>query len=142
MLRVGLVGFGMAGRVFHAPLISSVDGLELAAVVERHSDHATQRYPGLTTYRTLDDLLRDASIDLVVVATPSGTHFVCERSYSAGSVELTCGQYGSTPTPSERVGLFACAKSTSAPNSPNDVFQRFDSRIVSVGDGAPLRKVE
>ena len=31
MIRVGLVGFGMAGRVFHAPLISSVDGLELAA---------------------------------------------------------------------------------------------------------------
>ncbi|HET6207843.1 MAG TPA: Gfo/Idh/MocA family oxidoreductase [Terracidiphilus sp.] len=79
MLRVGLVGFGMAGRVFHAPLISSVDGLELAAVVERHSDHATQRYPGLTTYRTLDDLLRDASIDLVVVATPSGTHFDVAR---------------------------------------------------------------
>ncbi len=79
MLRVGLVGFGMAGRVFHAPLISSVDGLELAAVVERNSDHAAQRYPGLTTYRTLDDLLADASIDLVVVATPSGTHFDVAR---------------------------------------------------------------
>ena len=33
MIRVGLVGFGMGGRVFHAPLISSVEGLELAAVV-------------------------------------------------------------------------------------------------------------
>ena len=43
MLRVGLVGFGMAGRVFHAPLISSVDGLELAAVVERHTDQAAVR---------------------------------------------------------------------------------------------------
>ena len=75
MLRVGLVGFGMAGRVFHAPLISSVEGLELAAVVERHGDQAAQRYPGVTTYRTLEELLADASIDLVVVATPSGTHF-------------------------------------------------------------------
>ena len=35
MIRVGVVGFGMAGRVFHAPLLSSVDGMELAAVVER-----------------------------------------------------------------------------------------------------------
>ena len=85
MLRVGLVGFGMAGRVFHAPLISSVDGLELAAVVERNSDHAAQRYPGLTTYRTLDDLLAHASIDLVVVATPSGTHFdVAQQVLEAG----------------------------------------------------------
>jgi predicted dehydrogenase len=79
MLRVGVVGFGMASRVFHAPLISSVEGLELAAVVERRSDQAAQRYPGLTTYRALDDLLADRSIDLVVVATPSGTHFDVAR---------------------------------------------------------------
>ena len=74
-MRVGLVGFGLAGRVFHAPLISSVDGLELAAVVERNSDQAAQRYPGITTFRSLDELLNDTSIDVVVVATPSGTHF-------------------------------------------------------------------
>ena len=34
MIRVGLVGFGMAGRVFHGPLLSSVEGLELAAVMD------------------------------------------------------------------------------------------------------------
>ncbi len=75
MIRVGLVGFGMAGRVFHAPLISSVEGLELAAVVERNSDKAAERYPGITTYRSLDELLNDAFIKLVVVATPNSTHF-------------------------------------------------------------------
>jgi scyllo-inositol 2-dehydrogenase (NADP+) len=75
MIRVGLVGFGMAGRVFHAPLISSVDGLELAAVVERSSDKAKERYPGIITYRSVDELLADSSIKLVVVATPNNTHF-------------------------------------------------------------------
>ncbi len=75
MVRVGLVGFGMAGRVFHAPLISSVEGLELAAVVERNSNNAAERYPGITTYRTLDELLADASIKAFVVATPNDTHF-------------------------------------------------------------------
>lgn len=75
MIRVGLVGFGMAGRVFHAPLISSVEGLELGAVVERNSNHAAERYPGITTYRSVDELLADASIKLVVVATPNGSHF-------------------------------------------------------------------
>jgi scyllo-inositol 2-dehydrogenase (NADP+) len=79
MIRVGLVGFGMGGRVFHAPLISSVEGLQLAAVVERHTDQAAQRYPGVTTYRTLEELLADASIHLVVVATPSGSHFEIAR---------------------------------------------------------------
>ncbi len=75
MIRVGLVGFGLAGRVFHAPLISSVEGLELAAVVERSSDKAAALYPGIKTYRTLEELLADASIKLVVVATPNDTHF-------------------------------------------------------------------
>jgi len=79
MIRVGLVGFGMAGRVFHAPLISSVEGLELAAVVERSSNHAAERYPGIATHRTLEAMLADSSLDLFVVATPSATHFQVAR---------------------------------------------------------------
>jgi predicted dehydrogenase len=75
MVRVGLVGFGMSGRVFHAPLISSVEGLELAAVIERNSDKAAERYPGITTYRTLEEMLAEPTIKLIVVATPNSTHF-------------------------------------------------------------------
>jgi scyllo-inositol 2-dehydrogenase (NADP+) len=75
MIRVGLVGFGLSGRVFHAPLISSVDGLEFAAVVERSTNKAAELYPGITTYRTVEELLGDASIKLVVVATPNTFHF-------------------------------------------------------------------
>ena len=73
MIRACLIGFGMAGRVFHAPLLSSVEGLELAAVVERNSSNAAQRYPGITTHRSLDAALADSSLNLFVVATPSGT---------------------------------------------------------------------
>jgi predicted dehydrogenase len=79
MIRVGLVGFGLGGRVFHAPLISSVDGLELAAVVERSSDKAAERYPSIKTCRSIDELLTDDSIDLVVLSTPTGTHFEAAR---------------------------------------------------------------
>ncbi len=79
MIRAGLIGFGLAGRVFHAPLLSSVDGLELAAIVERSSNHAAERYPGIKTYRTLDTMLADSSLDLIVVATPNDSHFACAR---------------------------------------------------------------
>jgi predicted dehydrogenase len=65
----------MVGRVFHGPLISSVEGLELAAVMERSSDKAAQRYPGILTYRSLDAMLEDESLGLFVVATPSQSHF-------------------------------------------------------------------
>jgi scyllo-inositol 2-dehydrogenase (NADP+) len=79
MIRVGLVGFGMAGRVFHGPLLASVEGFELAAVVERTSNHAAARYPAIKTCRSLDEMLADASLDLFVLATPSGTHFEVAR---------------------------------------------------------------
>jgi predicted dehydrogenase len=69
----------MAGRVFHAPLLSSVEGLELAAVVERHSDNAAKRYPGIATYRTLESMLADSSLGLFVVATPNESHFEVAR---------------------------------------------------------------
>lgn len=75
MIRVGLVGFGLGGRVFHAPLISSVEGFELTAVVERSSDKAAERYPGIKTFRSVDELLAGPPLDLIVVSTPSGTHF-------------------------------------------------------------------
>ena len=76
MIRAGLIGFGLAGRVFHAPLLSSVDGLELAAIVERTTNHAAERYPGIKTCRTLEAMLSDSSLNLVVVATPNDSHFM------------------------------------------------------------------
>jgi predicted dehydrogenase len=79
MIRSGLIGFGLGGRVFHAPLISSVEGMELAAVLERTGNKAAERYPGVTTYRSLEEMLADRSLDLFVVTTPNGTHFELAR---------------------------------------------------------------
>ncbi|HUY94849.1 MAG TPA: Gfo/Idh/MocA family oxidoreductase [Terracidiphilus sp.] len=85
MIRVGLIGFGLAGRVFHAPLISSVEEFKLSAVLERQTDEARKRYSGILTYRTLDEMLADRSLDLIVVASPTGTHFeIARRVIEAG----------------------------------------------------------
>jgi predicted dehydrogenase len=79
MIRAGLIGFGLGGRVFHAPLLSSVEGIELAAIVERTTNKAAERYPGITTYRALDAMLADASLSLIVVTTPNDSHFEFAR---------------------------------------------------------------
>jgi len=85
MICAGLVGFGMAGRVFHAPLLSSVEGLELAAVMERSTNKAAERYPGITVYRSLEAMLADSSLGLFVVATPNATHYeLAKQILSAG----------------------------------------------------------
>ena len=75
MVRVGLIGFGLAGQAFHAPMIRGVAGMELACVLERHTSNAQKRYPEVRIARTLDEMLSDKSINLVVVATPNDTHF-------------------------------------------------------------------
>lgn len=75
MVRVGLIGFGLAGQAFHAPMIRGVEGMELACVLERRTSLAKHRYPEVRIARTLDEMLSDKSINLCVVATPNDTHF-------------------------------------------------------------------
>jgi scyllo-inositol 2-dehydrogenase (NADP+) len=75
LIEVGLVGFGLAGRGFHAPVIQAVEGLRLAAVVERTGDEAKKIYPDAQIVRSLEELLAIRTIRLVVVATPNQTHF-------------------------------------------------------------------
>ncbi len=75
MVRVGLIGFGLAGQAFHAPVIRGVKGMELACVLERHSSKAKERYPEVRIARSLDEMLSDKSIQLCVVATPNDSHF-------------------------------------------------------------------
>lgn len=78
-LGAALVGFGMAGRVFHAPLIRAVPGLELRAIVQRRGDEARERYPEVTIARELESVLNDRRIGLIVVATPTVSHFEIAR---------------------------------------------------------------
>lgn len=75
MVRVGLIGFGLAGYAFHAPMIRGVEGMELACVLERHTNNAKARYPEVRIARNLDEMLSDKSINLAVVATPNDTHY-------------------------------------------------------------------
>jgi scyllo-inositol 2-dehydrogenase (NADP+) len=75
MVRVGLIGFGLAGQAFHAPVIRGVLGMELACVLERHTSQAKEKYPDVRLARTLDEMLSDKTISLCVVATPNDSHF-------------------------------------------------------------------
>ena len=79
MVRVGLIGFGLAGQAFHAPMIRGVRGMELACVLERHTNNAQQRYPEVRIARSLDEMLSDKTINLVAVATPNDSHFSYAR---------------------------------------------------------------
>src|ERR1700744_5411044 len=74
-IRAAVLGYGLAGKVFHCPFISAVPGLELSAIVQRTGDDAAQAYPSARILRSADEALADPNIHLIVVATPSETHF-------------------------------------------------------------------
>ncbi|MFF6777773.1 Gfo/Idh/MocA family oxidoreductase [Streptomyces sp. NPDC012637] len=77
-LRVGLVGYGLAGSVFHAPLIAASPDLALDTVTTGNPERAAQaraEHPGVRVAGSPDELIaRAAELDLVVVASPNKTH--------------------------------------------------------------------
>jgi len=74
-IKTALCSFGMSGWVFHAPFIHLHEGFELYAVFERTKNLAAEKYPGIKTFRTLEEMLVDEAIELVIVNTPNYTHY-------------------------------------------------------------------
>lgn len=77
MINAAVVGYGYAGRAFHSYLIGLADGLRLYAISTRSAEHqraAAQQHPEAQIYGSLDELLDDDQVDLVVIATPHYTH--------------------------------------------------------------------
>ena len=79
VINTALLSFGMSGRVFHAPFIDLHPGFRLVGSWERSAKRIGERYPQARSYDTLQDLLNDESIDLVVVNTPTLTHYEYTR---------------------------------------------------------------
>lgn len=71
----GLLAYGMSGRIFHAPFLSTNPQFKLKAVVERHEKKMAVSYPDIVSYNSIDELLNDSEIELVIVNTPNFTHF-------------------------------------------------------------------
>ncbi|KAL8995397.1 MAG: hypothetical protein Q9188_006822 [Gyalolechia gomerana] len=76
--NVGIVGYGLSAKVFHIPLIEVVPELSLYAVVQRRptpDNDVSKHHPGIKSYKAVEEMVSDSSIDIVVVTTPPTTHF-------------------------------------------------------------------
>lgn len=78
-IGVGLAGFGLAGRSFHAPVIRAVPGLRLAAILQRKGNEAAEAYPDARIVRSLEEMLAMPEIRLVVIASTNDTHHAFAR---------------------------------------------------------------
>jgi scyllo-inositol 2-dehydrogenase (NADP+) len=71
----GILSYGMSGEVFHAPLLNALPEFELGGIVQRSQGKAEAHFPAVKIFRSVDELLRDERIELVIVNTPNDTHY-------------------------------------------------------------------
>ena len=99
-IETALLSFGMSGRVFHAPFIQLHPGFNLQGSWERSKKNIENAYPGTSSYDSMEAVLADPSIELVIVNTPiyshfeyataalkAGKHIVVEKAFTCNAAE-------------------------------------------------------
>lgn len=74
-VNTAILGYGKSAKNFHVPLLKSVPGFKVTSVLQRSKDDALDDFENINIARNLKDLLKDDSIDLVIVTTPNHLHF-------------------------------------------------------------------
>ena len=78
IINVGLLGYGMAGQVFHAPIINCISGFKIKSIRTTNPDwskKAIDRYPKVEIVTESDIIIEDPKIDLVIIVTPNEFHY-------------------------------------------------------------------
>jgi scyllo-inositol 2-dehydrogenase (NADP+) len=74
-IRVGVAGYGKAAKFFHIPFLRTLEQFELVSILQRSTDEAKNDFPELTIARSIDELVQQQDLDLVVITTSNDTHF-------------------------------------------------------------------
>ena len=111
-LAVGLIGYGLGGAAFHAPLVAATPGMRLAAVVTRNDARRAdvrRRYPDARVVNDADALFGMAGeLDLVIVSSPNATHVpYARRALEAGLHVVVDKPFASTSDEAREVGALA-----------------------------------
>ena len=105
IIKTGICSYGMSGKLFHAPFIESHPGFELIAIVERHKNDSRARYPNSKLCRSVDELINDESIELIIVNTPVQTHYdISTQAINAGKHIIVEKPFTVTSAEGEKLG--------------------------------------
>lgn len=128
----GILSYGMSGRIFHAPFIDASPAFTLRAFVERSQKKALDAYPGAISYDSVDELLADPAIELVIVNTPNNTHEeLARKSLEAGKHVLVEKPFAASSAGAESLFRLAEARNLFILTYQN---RRWDSDFQSVKD--------
>ncbi|KNG81672.1 NAD binding Rossmann fold oxidoreductase [Aspergillus nomiae NRRL 13137] len=130
--NVGVVGYGFSAKTFHIPFVSDVPHLKLYAVVQRTpkpDDDAEKDHPGIKSYRTTEDMVKDDGVDVVIITTAPESHYQLTKLALEHGKHVVC-EKPFTPTTQEAEELVALAEKQ---NKLLAVYQnrRFDADFVT-----------
>jgi scyllo-inositol 2-dehydrogenase (NADP+) len=74
-MKTGVVGYGAAAQFMHLPFIVTNPKFQLQTILQRKGNEAQEKYPSVKIVRSLDEMLADESLELVVITTPNDSHF-------------------------------------------------------------------
>jgi scyllo-inositol 2-dehydrogenase (NADP+) len=74
-MKTGVVGYGVSAQFMHLPFIVTNPEYQLHSILQRRGDEAKEKYPSVQIFRSLNEMLADESLELVVITTPNDTHF-------------------------------------------------------------------
>ncbi len=84
-MKTGVVGFGVAAQFMHLPFLVTNPEYQLQAILQRRGDEAGEKYPSVKIVRSLDEMLADESLELIIITTPNDTHYdYARRALEAG----------------------------------------------------------
>lgn len=75
MIKAAIIGFGKSARVFHIPLVQTISEIEVTALVSSKINEVKKIFPRADVYDKIEDLLKDNSINLVIITTPNSLHY-------------------------------------------------------------------
>jgi predicted dehydrogenase len=130
--KIGLVGYGFGGRYFHAPLIASAPGVELAGIVTRSAQRQAEvaaNHPGTPTFDSLAELAA-AGARAVAISTPVDTHIPLVHE----AIELGLGVVCDKPFALDAGPARAAVLAAEAAGVPLTVYQnrRWDADLLTV----------
>lgn len=131
--NVGVVGYGLSAKIFHIPFVKEVPELKLYAVVQRTpkpDDDAEKDHPGIKSYRSTEDMVKDAAVDAVIITTAPDSHYQLTKLALESGKHVVC-EKPFTPTYQEAADLNAIAR---AQNKLLAVYQnrRWDADFVTL----------
>lgn len=92
--NVGIVGYGFSAKTFHIPFIQEVPQFKITAVVQRTpkpDDDAEKDHPGIKSYRTTEEMVKDEGVQVVVITTAPDSH------YALAKLALENGKHSKLP---------------------------------------------